>query len=76
MPQESKSRKVGIVFGSKYHGAARAFNEAECLKNAGHTPILICYNDVNREEIDLSRGYQIIKLALNSRWKNILFGLN
>ncbi len=66
---------IGMILDNEFTGDMRVENEVISLMQAGHQVIVLCFNFGNKAEKEEFHGAQIVRIAINTQYKNKMKGL-
>ena len=69
-------KNIGVVLDSELYGDARVINECKILTDNGFNVFILCFNYGNYNEEEILYGFQISRIKINQKLRNILFAFN
>ncbi|MFK8005348.1 MAG: glycosyltransferase family 4 protein [Saprospiraceae bacterium] len=67
--------KIGMILDNEFTGDMRVENEVISLVEAGHQVFVLCFNYGKKEPFESFHGGQIIRILINSKYKDKMKGL-
>jgi len=69
-------KNIGVVVDNELYGDPRVINECKILVENGFNVFVLCFNYGKYQEKDTFLGFQISRIKINQKLRNILFAFN
>lgn len=69
-------KNIGVVVDNELYGDPRVINECKILVESGFNVFVLCFNYGKYQEKDTFLGFQISRIKINHKLRNILFAFN